>query len=249
MPVAGASLMRQYKGKRIHVTVLDGGFEYEGTRYASLNADSRDRSPKRKAPAQSEWFRGCFALVRATDHTLVRRSSPGCCPAIPVDLRSAEPGGVASSRVISFVSSSDTDLPLTKSTGEGGLDRSGMSGRCGAPGRVSTDSSRSPSGCVGATTTSSLACFFVCGVYTVGLPGVNPGLEGLVMMDGSAGACRRALGALLNLHLHQLVATMRPHCARRHRGFQPCASHELAKCFGFIAGSNALPWCALNSVA
>lgn len=34
----GSSLVRQYRGRDVHVTVLRGGFEYEGERYRSLTA-------------------------------------------------------------------------------------------------------------------------------------------------------------------------------------------------------------------
>ncbi len=34
----GSSLVRHYKGRDVHVTVLRGGFEYEGERYRSLTA-------------------------------------------------------------------------------------------------------------------------------------------------------------------------------------------------------------------
>lgn len=38
MPVAGTWLIREWQGRRYEVTVVDGGFEYEGRRYRSLTA-------------------------------------------------------------------------------------------------------------------------------------------------------------------------------------------------------------------
>lgn len=38
MPVPGASITRQYKGKLVYVTVLADAFEYEGAHYKSLSA-------------------------------------------------------------------------------------------------------------------------------------------------------------------------------------------------------------------
>lgn len=38
MPVAGTRLIREWQGRRYEVTVVDGGFEYEGRRYRSLTA-------------------------------------------------------------------------------------------------------------------------------------------------------------------------------------------------------------------
>ncbi len=38
MPVAGTRLIREWQGTRYEVTVVDGGFEYEGRRYRSLTA-------------------------------------------------------------------------------------------------------------------------------------------------------------------------------------------------------------------
>lgn len=37
-PGAGTILTREYKGRQIEVTVVQGGFEYEGRRYRSLSA-------------------------------------------------------------------------------------------------------------------------------------------------------------------------------------------------------------------
>ncbi len=34
----GTRLMREYKGERIHVAVLEDGFEFKGKRYKSLTA-------------------------------------------------------------------------------------------------------------------------------------------------------------------------------------------------------------------
>lgn len=48
----GTRLMREYKGERIHVTVLEDGFEFKGKRYKSLTAiatklmGSRTSGPK-----------------------------------------------------------------------------------------------------------------------------------------------------------------------------------------------------------
>ena len=50
--VSGTRLMREYKGERIHVAVLDKGFEYRGKHYKSLTAiatelmGSRTSGPK-----------------------------------------------------------------------------------------------------------------------------------------------------------------------------------------------------------
>ncbi len=41
-PSPGTRLMREYKGKRIYVTVHDNGYEYEGRLYKSLTAISRE---------------------------------------------------------------------------------------------------------------------------------------------------------------------------------------------------------------
>lgn len=38
LPIAGAELVRQYKGRDIVVTVLEDGFFYDGQRYRSLSA-------------------------------------------------------------------------------------------------------------------------------------------------------------------------------------------------------------------
>lgn len=38
LPMPGAQIVRDYKGRRIVVTVLDNGFEFEGERYRSLSA-------------------------------------------------------------------------------------------------------------------------------------------------------------------------------------------------------------------
>lgn len=38
MPVAGTRLIREWRGNRYEVTVVDGGFEFEGRRYRSLTA-------------------------------------------------------------------------------------------------------------------------------------------------------------------------------------------------------------------
>ncbi len=38
LPPAGTAITRKYKGRSISVTVLAGGFEYEGQRYGSLSA-------------------------------------------------------------------------------------------------------------------------------------------------------------------------------------------------------------------
>ena len=42
LPPAGSKLVRTYKKKRYEVTVLDDGFEYEGSFYASLSAIARE---------------------------------------------------------------------------------------------------------------------------------------------------------------------------------------------------------------
>lgn len=50
--LAGTMLMREYKGERIHVSVLEDGFEFKGKRYKSLTAiatelmGSRTSGPK-----------------------------------------------------------------------------------------------------------------------------------------------------------------------------------------------------------
>jgi hypothetical protein len=50
--IPGTRLMREYKGERIHVAVLDDGFEFKGQRYKSLTAiatelmGSRTSGPK-----------------------------------------------------------------------------------------------------------------------------------------------------------------------------------------------------------
>ncbi|HVU63919.1 MAG TPA: DUF2924 domain-containing protein [Phycisphaerales bacterium] len=38
LPAAGAVLTREYRGRRLSVTVLDRGFEFEGKNYSSLSA-------------------------------------------------------------------------------------------------------------------------------------------------------------------------------------------------------------------
>jgi len=38
LPMPGTVITRRYKGEEIHVTVLSGGFEYEGEAYQSLSA-------------------------------------------------------------------------------------------------------------------------------------------------------------------------------------------------------------------
>lgn len=38
LPAPGTRLVREYKGKRIYVTVLENGFEFEGKTYPSLTA-------------------------------------------------------------------------------------------------------------------------------------------------------------------------------------------------------------------
>ena len=38
LPTAGAVLTREYKGREVRVTVLEGGFEHEGTVHRSLSA-------------------------------------------------------------------------------------------------------------------------------------------------------------------------------------------------------------------
>jgi len=38
MPVAGTRLIREWQGRRYEVTVVEGGFEYEGRRFRSLTA-------------------------------------------------------------------------------------------------------------------------------------------------------------------------------------------------------------------
>ncbi len=38
MPVAGTRLVREWQGRRYEVTVVQGGFEFEGRRYRSLTA-------------------------------------------------------------------------------------------------------------------------------------------------------------------------------------------------------------------
>ena len=38
MPVAGTRLIREWQGRRYEVTVVHGGFEYDGRRYRSLTA-------------------------------------------------------------------------------------------------------------------------------------------------------------------------------------------------------------------
>ena len=42
LPPPGAALTRDYKGHRLTVTVLDGGFEYEGRFFRSLSAVARE---------------------------------------------------------------------------------------------------------------------------------------------------------------------------------------------------------------
>jgi len=41
LPMPGAVLTREYRGRTIRVTVLDAGFEYDGTMYRSLTAVAR----------------------------------------------------------------------------------------------------------------------------------------------------------------------------------------------------------------
>jgi len=41
LPMPGTVLSREYKGRTVQVTVLDGGFEYEGAVYRSLSAVAR----------------------------------------------------------------------------------------------------------------------------------------------------------------------------------------------------------------
>lgn len=41
LPMPGTILTREYRGREIRVTVLDSGFEYEGTVYRSLTAAAR----------------------------------------------------------------------------------------------------------------------------------------------------------------------------------------------------------------
>ncbi len=41
LPMPGTLLMREYKGRTIHVRVLPSGFDYEGTVYRSLSAVAR----------------------------------------------------------------------------------------------------------------------------------------------------------------------------------------------------------------
>lgn len=40
-PVDGTRLIREYKGQRYEVTVVDGGYEYQGRRYKSLSVIAR----------------------------------------------------------------------------------------------------------------------------------------------------------------------------------------------------------------
>lgn len=42
LPIAGAELVREYKGRAIIVTVLEDGFFYEGQRYRSLSAIAKE---------------------------------------------------------------------------------------------------------------------------------------------------------------------------------------------------------------
>ncbi len=41
LPVAGTRLVRDWQGKRCEVTVVSGGFEFEGRKYRSLSAIAR----------------------------------------------------------------------------------------------------------------------------------------------------------------------------------------------------------------
>lgn len=38
LPAPGTAIVREYKGRRLHVSVLANGFEFEGKRYKSLSA-------------------------------------------------------------------------------------------------------------------------------------------------------------------------------------------------------------------
>lgn len=42
LPMPGTVLTREYRGKRLRVTVLDSGFEYDGRVFRSLSAVARD---------------------------------------------------------------------------------------------------------------------------------------------------------------------------------------------------------------
>ncbi len=61
LPTPGTVLTRPYRGRTIAVTVLDGGFEYEGRRYKSLSAVA-------KAITGSHWNGlGFFGLAKAIE--------------------------------------------------------------------------------------------------------------------------------------------------------------------------------------
>lgn len=57
----GTRLMREYKGERIHVAVLEDGFEFKGKRYKSLTAIATELMGSRTSGPKF------FGLLRGTD--------------------------------------------------------------------------------------------------------------------------------------------------------------------------------------
>lgn len=57
----GTRLMREYKGERIHVAVLENGFEFKGRRYKSLTAIATELMGSRTSGPKF------FGLLRDTD--------------------------------------------------------------------------------------------------------------------------------------------------------------------------------------
>ncbi len=60
MPVAGTRLIREWQGRRYEVTVVQGGFEFEGRRYRSLTAVT-------KAITGTHWNGPAFFGLRKPD--------------------------------------------------------------------------------------------------------------------------------------------------------------------------------------
>lgn len=59
--VPGTRLMREYKGERIHVAVLEDGFEFKGKRYKSLTAIATELMGSRTSGPKF------FGLLRGAD--------------------------------------------------------------------------------------------------------------------------------------------------------------------------------------
>jgi hypothetical protein len=47
LPMPGSLLIKEYRGKTVMVSVLDGGFEYDGRRFASLSAIANEITGKK----------------------------------------------------------------------------------------------------------------------------------------------------------------------------------------------------------